>query len=73
MVETRLWAVVCGCFVVGLSLSFSPPSDCFSLPSMMTWAPCPHGVRTRGKKEALRAWCVFVCYKLVVDIRREST
>ena len=38
-------------FVVGLSLSFSPPSDCISLPSMMTWAPCPHGVRTRGKKE----------------------
>ena len=37
-------------FVVGLSLSFSPPSDCISLPSMMTWAPCPHGVRTRGKK-----------------------
>ena len=37
-------------FVVGLSLSFSPPSDCSFLPSMMTWAPCPHGVRTRGKK-----------------------
>ena len=37
-------------FVVGLSLSFSPPSDCISLPSMMTWASCPHGVRTRGKK-----------------------
>ena len=35
-------------FVVGLSLSFSPPSDCISLPSMMTWASCPHGVRTRG-------------------------
>ena len=45
----------CGLFVVvfGLclwSLFFSPPSDCFSLPSTMTWAPCPHGVRTRGKK-----------------------
>ena len=25
-------------------------SDCSSLPSTMTWAPCPHGVRTRGKK-----------------------
>ena len=24
--------------------------DCSSLPSTMTWAPCPHGVRTRGKK-----------------------
>ena len=35
-----------------LSLSFSPPSDCISLPSMMTWAPCPHGVRTRGKKSS---------------------
>ena len=32
------------------SLFFSPPSDCSSLPSTMTWAPCPHGVRTRGKK-----------------------
>ena len=47
-----LWAVVGFVwFVVGLSLSFSPPSDCISLPSMMTWAPCPHGVRTRGKKQ----------------------
>ena len=32
------------------TLFFSPPSDCSSLPSTMTWAPCPHGVRTRGKK-----------------------
>ena len=24
-------------FIVGLSLSFSPPSNCVSLPSMMTW------------------------------------
>ena len=40
-------------FVVGLSLSFSPPSDCFSLPSMMTWAPCPHGVRISWKKTQL--------------------
>ena len=51
MVETR--PLGCGWrlfFVVGLSLSFSPPSDCNSLPSMITWAPCPHGVRTRGKK-----------------------
>ena len=44
------WAVVGGCFVVGFSLSFSPPSDCVSLPSTMTWAPCPHGVRTLKKK-----------------------
>ena len=53
MVETR--PLGCGWrlfFVVGLSLSFSPPSDCISLPSMMTWAPCPHGVRTRGKKRS---------------------
>ena len=41
-------------FVVGLSLSFSPPSDCIFLPSMMTWAPCPHGVRSRGKKFLLQ-------------------
>ena len=41
-------------FVVGLSVSFSPPSDCISFPSMMTWAPCPHGIRTRGK--TLRFW-----------------
>ena len=45
------WRLV---FVVGLSLFLSPPSDCFSLPSMMTWAPCPHGVRTRGKKSAVQ-------------------
>ena len=54
MVETRpvgpgLWCFVClvWCWV---SLFLSPPSDCSSLPSTMTWAPCPHGVRTRGKK-----------------------
>ena len=51
MVETR--PVGFGLFGFGLcwlSLFFSPPSDCSSLPSTMTWAPCPHGVRTRGKK-----------------------
>ena len=62
MVETRpvgpgLWCFVClvGCCV---SLFLSPPSDCSSLPSTMTWAPCPHGVRTRGKKRGLllRGW-----------------
>ena len=50
MVETR--PVGCGLFGFGLfwlSLFFSPPSDCSSLPSTMTWAPCPHGVRTRRK------------------------
>ena len=54
MVETRpvgpgFWCFVClvWCWV---SLFLSPPSDCSSLPSTMTWAPCPHGVRTRGKK-----------------------
>ena len=51
MVETRpvgsVWFVW---FVVGLFLSFSPPSDCFPFSSKMTWAPCPHGLRTRGKK-----------------------
>ena len=43
-----------GCLVwLVLGSSFlSPPSDCSSLPSTMTWAPCPHGVRTRGKKKA---------------------
>ena len=52
MVETRpVGSVLFVWFVVGLFLSFSPPSDCFSFPSMMTWAPCPHGVRTRGKKK----------------------
>ena len=42
-----------GCLVLGwfLGSSFlSPPSAFSSLPSTMTWAPCPHGVRTRGKK-----------------------
>ena len=56
MVESR--PVGFGClfwFVVGLSVSFSPPSDCISFPSMMTWAPCPHGIRTRGKKRAIWA------------------
>ena len=59
MVETRpvgpgLWCFVClvWCWV---SLFLSPPSDCSSLPSTMTWAPCPHGVRTRGKKKMLSA------------------
>ena len=58
MVETRplgpgLWCFVClvWCWV---SLFLSPPSDCSSLPSTMTWAPCPHGVRTRGKKQPNR-------------------
>ena len=50
-----LWLVLF-LFVVGLSLSFSSPSDCISLPSMMTWAPCPHGVRTRGKTISHRAY-----------------
>ena len=43
-----------GCLVLGwfLGSSFlSPPSVFSSLPSTMTWAPCPHGVRTRGKKK----------------------
>ena len=63
MVET---ACGLGCLVFGLafgvlvwfglvlgSLFLSPPSACSSLPSTMTWAPCPHGVRTRGKKTML--------------------
>ena len=57
MVET--WPLGCGwrlVFVVGLSLFLSPPSDCISLPSMMTSAPCPHGVRTRGKKTRRSRW-----------------
>ena len=35
-----LWLVLFW-FVVGLSVSFSPPSDCISLPSMMTWGTMP--------------------------------
>ena len=54
MVETRPVGPGLCCFVClvwcWVSLFLSPPSDCSSLPSMMTWAPCPHGVRTRGKK-----------------------
>ena len=56
MVKTRpvgFWLFVLGC--VG-SLFFSPPSDCSSLPSTMTWAPCPHGVRTRGKNTTATMW-----------------
>ena len=55
--------VGCWFFVVGLSLFLSPPSDCFSLPSMMTWAPCPHGVRARGKK---RTGCTYKSRGIVV-------
>ena len=52
MVETRPGGSVLGCLVgCWVALSSSPPSDCISFPSMMTWAPCPHGVRTRGKKK----------------------
>ena len=43
--------------VVGSSLFLSPPSGCLSFPSMMTWAPCPHGVRTRGKKKSTNPRC----------------
>ena len=54
MVETRPVGLGLWCLVVlvwcWVSLFLSPPSDCSSLPSTMTWAPCPHGVRTRGKK-----------------------
>ena len=43
-------------FGLVLGSSFlSPPSVCSSLPSTMTWAPCPHGVRTRGKKKVSEA------------------
>ena len=31
---------------------FSPSSSSVSSLSMMTWAPCPHGVRTRGKNHS---------------------
>ena len=47
VVSLGLWAVVG--FVWFVVVVFVP-SDCISL-SSMTWAPCPHGVRTRGKKE----------------------
>ena len=51
-----------GCLVLGwfLGSSFlSPPSVFSSLPSTMTWAPCPHGVRTRGKNALLQAVRTF--------------
>ena len=51
-----LWFAVVFC-LLGCLCPFSPPSDCFSLPSMMTWAPCPHGVRTRGKKTPCLIFC----------------
>ena len=53
MVESACGLV---CLVLGwfLGSSFlSPPSVFSSLPSTMTWAPCPHGVRTRGKNSAV--------------------
>ena len=79
-----LWLVFVW-LVVGFSLSYSPPSDCISPPSMMTWAPCPHGVRTRGKKRLLHisqtsiqeivggtfAQCPYLqCPKLTKNLRR---
>ena len=49
-VVTRLWAFCCGFWVVFVVLVIFSTIRLFSLPSTMTWAPCPHGVRTRGKK-----------------------
>ena len=62
MVET--WPVGFGLFGLGCVgfLFFSPPSDCSSLPSTMTWAPCPHGVRTRGKKTYLSTEGFHSCF-----------
>ena len=62
-------------FVVGLSLSSSPPSDCISLPSMMTWASCPHGVRTRGKKKRAQtlAAMLFFCEFRPIDSQQSSS
>ena len=69
MVEFRpaglgVWFVL----VLG-SLFLSPPSVCSSLPSTMTWAPCPHGVRTRGKNSWWSAYAPFPprkhCWPLV--------
>ena len=42
-----------GCLVLGWFFGVFVPFSTIclsSLPSTMTWAPCPHGVRTRGKK-----------------------
>ena len=50
MVETRPVAVVCLVWVVLVVLVLFSTIRLFFLPSTMTWAPCPHGVRTRGKK-----------------------
>ena len=55
-VGLRAW--VFGFWVGFLGSSFlSPPSVFSSLPSTMTWAPCPHGVRTRGKKKLCGRKC----------------
>ena len=43
-----------GCLVLGWFFGVFVPFSTIclsSLPSTMTWAPCPHGVRTRGKKQ----------------------
>ena len=56
-----------GCLVLGwfLGSSFlSPPSVFSSLPSTMTWAPCPHGVRTRGKKQTYSSSTFAHCSQL---------
>ena len=46
----------------------SPPSVFSSLPSTMTWAPCPHGVRTRGKKNSVSApGCGELGYKAFAE------
>ena len=42
-----------GCLFLGWFFGVFVPFSTIclsSLPSTMTWAPCPHGVRTRGKK-----------------------
>ena len=74
-----LWLAVVFCgWVVFVLFSTRSPSDCISLPSMMIWAPCPHGVRTRGKKERAKAivkesptsWLLPICYDQPLRLRR---
>ena len=61
-----LWLVLFG-LLLGCLCPFLH-HNCISLPSMMTWAPCPHGVRTRGKKKCSEKLCevclvgVFGCF-----------
>ena len=55
MVETRPVGLLLYFWVAFVVLVLFSTIRLFFLPSTMTWAPCPHGVRTRGKK----SFCSF--------------